>query len=336
MASTASAPFVRRCIARSCRRVGWVGDRSGTSRFASSRRVDPDVVLTGPRARPDRAVLRPRGRRAGPRQARSATSAASCSGGSTAPSATQRRLVPSARPTRPWASWRRSAAVSPSTSMRVAIASAMAPSTWATWAANSSSRRVPPPKRTRNAASFVGDEPEVGDEAELDLLVRRAGGGGGLRDGVEQLAADVGEHFAVEVPLRAEVLVEDRVWSPPRPPPRRSSRSGGSPAPRRPRAPPRAAAARRRAAGRRAAGGRDGHPEERRRRDRAGDRPARAETQGVRPPQQTPAATSRRPGRALPARPGAPTAASPSSQRRPAAGASRSVGVGDEASCHFA
>ena len=45
--------------------------------------------------------------------------------------------------------------VSSSTSMSAAIASAMAPSTMATWAANSSSRRVPPPKSTRKAASFA-------------------------------------------------------------------------------------------------------------------------------------------------------------------------------------
>ena len=48
-----------------------------------------------------------------PRQARSATRRARSSGGCSAPSAIQRRLVPSARPTRPWASWRRCAAGEP-------------------------------------------------------------------------------------------------------------------------------------------------------------------------------------------------------------------------------
>ena len=40
------------------------------------------------------------------------------------------------------------------------------------------------------------------------------GGRGGLGDRVEELGADVGEHFAVEVPLRAEVLVQDGLGDP--------------------------------------------------------------------------------------------------------------------------
>src|SRR3546814_16871965 len=93
--------------------------------------------------------------------------------------------------------------------MRVAIASAMAASTLATCAANSSSRRVPPPKSTRNAASLA-DEAEVGPEPDLDLLVRGRRCGGGLGDLVEQQGPAVGEHPAVAIALGAAVLVPTR------------------------------------------------------------------------------------------------------------------------------
>ena len=49
------------------------------------------------------------------------------------------------------------------------------------------------PTEQHPEGGLVGlDEPEVGDEPELHLLVGRLGGRGGLGDGIEQLAAHVG------------------------------------------------------------------------------------------------------------------------------------------------
>ena len=88
----------------------------------------------------------------------------------------------------------------------------------------------------------LGDEPEVGGEAALDLLARPGGLRRRLADRVAQAAADVLEQLEVELALRTEVLVQDRLGDARRPRRGRSSTSGGSRARRRPRGRRRAAA----------------------------------------------------------------------------------------------
>ena len=63
-------------------------------------------------------------------------------------------------------------------------------------------------EQQQEGVPVVGHPAEVGEEAPLDLGVRRAGLDRGLADGVAQPAADLLEQGQVQLPLRAEVLVQ--------------------------------------------------------------------------------------------------------------------------------
>ena len=125
-----------------------------------------------------------------PRQARSATRRASSSAGASAPSAIQWRLVPSARPTSPWASCRR---CGPGEALDVDEGGDGLRDRALDLGDLGRELLVAPGAAAEEhpERGLVGlDEPEVGDEAELHLLVGRLGGRGGLGDGVEQVRAD--------------------------------------------------------------------------------------------------------------------------------------------------
>ena len=93
------------------------------------------------------------------------------------------------------------------------MVAAMASSTRSTASANSASRRVRLPKRSRKASPSV-DEPEERPEPESDLVRGVGGLGRGLGDRLEQLRADVVEELEVERPLRGDVLIEHRLGDP--------------------------------------------------------------------------------------------------------------------------
>ena len=140
-------------------------------------------------------------------------------------------------PTSPWASTRRCSG-SMSTAISGLIASAASAVIRRTAAVASSSRLAPGAVQQQERVAVVGDEAEVGPEAELGHLPAGGRPGGGLGDRQQQPPADLVDQRQVQAPAWSRSAGRAPAWSRRRRRRRRSStrrgtRCGRTPARRR-------------------------------------------------------------------------------------------------------
>ena len=145
-----------------------------------------------------------------PAQARLDTLRATSSGSNASPRSTSRRLAPSARPTRAWASRSRRSS-SMSTSINGATAFAASSVKRRTAAANSSSRRATAAEHQAERGMVVGHPAEVTLEAQLGHRLAVSSTRRGLGDRRHESVADLVEERPIQIALGVEVLVEHRL-----------------------------------------------------------------------------------------------------------------------------